>query len=109
MFLYVLMVVLTTSCAFHSGIINNSASLGSKNFKIVKLIKGYAKTKKYFGLGGLNKNALVFEAKKDMYENNPLNENQTIANVTVDFKNTIILIYTETKVTITAEVVEFTK
>ena len=103
----ILLMSIMSSCAFHSGVFTNSTCLSTNNFKIMRLAKGEAKTTKIFGIGGLDKNALVFEAKKDLYANYPLKENQTLANVTVDFKNSIMLFVMETKVTMTADIVEF--
>ena len=60
-------------------------------------------------IGGLEKNTLVADAKKDLLENYPLKENQALANITVDFKNSIVFFVIKTKVTITADVIEFTK
>ena len=102
-----LSIFLLSSCAFHTGLFTNSTSLSSNNFKVVKLAKGSAKTTKYFGIGGLAKDALVFEAKKDLLANYPLKENQALANVTVDFKNSIMFFVMETKVTMTADIIEF--
>ncbi|TSA31017.1 MAG: hypothetical protein D4R64_18890 [Porphyromonadaceae bacterium] len=84
-----------------------SVSLSSNNFKMVKSATGTAETTKVFGLGGLAKNALVFEAKNDLMMNYPLKEGQALANVTVDFKNSIIFFVIKQKVTVTADIVEF--
>jgi hypothetical protein len=100
-------VFLLSSCAIHSGIMSDSASLGSNNFKMVKYAQGEAKVTKILGIGGLGKNALVAEAKKDLVQNNPLKEGQTLANLTVDFKTSFLLIVSTTKVTVTADIVEF--
>jgi hypothetical protein len=102
-----LITLLFSSCAFHSGVFLNSTCLSSNNFKVVKLAKGQSGTTKIFGIGGLAKDALVYEAKKDLLANFPLKENQTLANVTVDFKNSMILFVMKTKVTMTADIIEF--
>ena len=110
-FFYISIALLTTfilsSCAVHSGFMNDSAALSSNNFKMVRYAEGTASTTKIFVLGGLAKNALVAEAKKDLIQNNPLKEGQTLANVTVDFKNSFIVFVMKTKVTVTADIVEF--
>ena len=80
---------LLSSCAIHSGIMSDSASLSSNNFKMVRYAEGKSVTTKIFGFGGLAKNALVAEAKKDLIQNNPLREGQALANVTVDFKTSL--------------------
>ncbi len=103
----VMAVILMSSCAFHSGIMSSSTSLSSNNFKMVKLVQGEATTTKIFGFGGLAKEAIVAEAKKDLMRNNPLKDGQALANVTVDFKNSFVFFVIKTKVTVTADVVEF--
>jgi hypothetical protein len=106
----VVSVLLLSGCAAtHFGNMSDSASLGANNFKMVKYATGEATVTKVFGLGGMGMDALVAEAKKNLLQNNPLKEGQTIANVTVDFKNSFILIVTKTKVTVTADIVEFNK
>ena len=103
----VFILFLASGCAFHTGMMNNSASLSENNFKLVKYAKGQASTTKIFGIGGLSKDGLVAEAKNNMYQNYPLRDGQTIANVTVDFKQTIFIVVIKTKVTVTADIVEF--
>lgn len=98
---------LFSSCATHWGMMSGNASLSSNNFKMVKMASGTASTLKVFGLGGLAKNALVLNAKKDMLQNNPLKDGQALANVTVDFKNSFIFFINTEKVTVTADIVEF--
>lgn len=102
-----LSVFLFSNCATHMGMMTGNASLSANNFKIVKMINGTATTMKIFGLGGLGKDALVLEAKKNMLQNNPLKEGQALANVTVDFKNSFVLFVNTEKVTVTADLVEF--
>jgi hypothetical protein len=96
-----------SGCAIHSGFMSDSASLSANNFKMIRYAEGTASTTKFFGLGGLAKNALVAEAKKDLIQNNPLKDGQALANVTVDFKNSYIFFVVTTKVTVTADIVEF--
>lgn len=106
--IFTLSILITlSSCAFHNGIMNSSASLSANNFKIVKFATGSSGTTKVLGIGGLSKDALVADAKKDLLQNNPLKDGQALANVTVDFKNTYLLIVITTKVTVTADIVEF--
>lgn len=100
---------LLTSCAFHMGSMNSSASLSSNNFKYVKLASGQAETIKFLGLGGLSKEGLVAEAKKNLLKNNPLKDGQALANIVVDFKYTYLLLLINTKAIITADIVEFNK
>ena len=104
---FVIVVFTMSSCATHWGMMSGNASLSSNNFKMVRMASGTASTTKIFGLGGLAKNALVLDAKKDLLQNSPLKEGQALANVTVDFKNSIIFFVITEKVTVTADIVEF--
>ena len=61
-----------------------------------------------FGLGGLSKKTLVDVAKKDLLSENPLNDNQAMVNLTVNWKNTFVLPFAITnRCTVTADIVEF--
>src|SRR5690554_2287325 len=95
------------SCAFHSGMMTSNASLSGNDFEILSIESGTAKTTHIFGFGGLNHQALVFEAKKNMYRSSPLKKGQAFANVSVDFKRSYFPIVRTTYVTITADLVQF--
>jgi hypothetical protein len=99
------------SCsAVHSGSMENSASLGSANFSYVKQnIKGESQATYVLGIGGFAKEALLNDAKQKMIAENPLRDNQTLANLTVNYKKSYYLglIYSTVKCTVTADVVEF--
>jgi hypothetical protein len=100
--------VLLSSCAAHTGYMANSASLDKANFSYVAPnISGKASATYIFGFGGLNREALVNEAKQAMLAQHPLKDNQALANLTVNFKISTILIYSSVKCTVTADVVEF--
>jgi hypothetical protein len=98
-----------SSCASHIGSFTSSASLNTPNFKYVKLVKGETEISKILGFGGLSTEALVSNAKINMFQNYPLKDNQAYANISVDFKYSFLLFVSKTKVTITADIVEFTK
>lgn len=99
---------LIASCAFHNGHMTDSASLGSNNFRYVKThLEGYEKETEVLGIGGLGKQALVNEAKKDMLMGNELLPNQALANVTVSWKTSFFVFFSTTKCTVTADIVEF--
>lgn len=99
--------IVFSSCAIHVGTITGDASISTNNFKMIGMAKGTATTTKIFGLGGLGKDALVNDAKKDLLQNNPLRDGQALANVTLDFKNSYILFVNKQKVTVAADIVEF--
>lgn len=99
--------ILLSSCAFHSGNMTGNASLNARNFEIKTIVIGTAKTSHIFGIGGLKQQALVYEAKKDLYRSYPLSEGEAFANISVDFKRSYFFIVNTTIATITADVVEF--
>jgi hypothetical protein len=105
---FVIVVFTLSSCAIHNGYMNNSASLSQANFSYVgNEISGTASTMRVFGIGGLNKQAIVAEAKRNMLKNHPLKENQALANITVNWKLGFYLIVVNDKCTVTADIVEF--
>ncbi|BDD05635.1 DUF6567 family protein [Aureibacter tunicatorum] len=96
-----------SSCAFHMGGLTGNASLGNNNFQVVDFAIGTANTTQVLGIGGLKKDGLVLEAKRNLYANRPLKKGQALANVTVDFKRSYYFLVSTTEVTVTAEVVDF--
>ena len=98
--------LLVSSCAFHSGIMTSNPNFTSPDYELTSFATGTASTEKFFGIGGLSKDALVFEAKKNLYSNFPLKKGQSYSNLTVDFKNAFYLIYCKTTVTISADIVQ---
>jgi hypothetical protein len=110
---FLMVVVFFSSCmAFHAGSTSGSASLNSANFDYVqKNISGTSNAVYIFTIGGMAKEKMVAEAKADMLKSHPLQSNQALANVTVDYKNTLIFgtVYRKFTVNVTADVVEFRK
>lgn len=104
-----LAVFLISGCAsLFTGFMNDSASLGSKNFSYVKTAQGEAEATYVLGFGGMKKKALAAEAKSDLTGKNPLRDGQALANVIIDYNNTIYFgVVIKTKVIITADIVEF--
>ena len=99
---------LLTSCAIHSGYMNNSASLSEANFSYTEQsMRGSSKAVKVLGIGGTGKDALVDEAKNEMLEETKLYSNQALVNVSVSWKNTGFVLWTTTRCTVTADIVEF--
>jgi len=98
---------LLTSCvATHIGTLSSS-SIG-KTVKYEDMACGVSQTNRYFGIGGLSQDALVLEAKRKLIKNRSLMPNEEYANFTIDFKRTYWPFYTQTKVTLSADVVRFT-
>ena len=97
------------SCAFHMGTIQNSAVIQSNNFNYVKRnVKGTSAAHYVLGLGGLSKNELVAEAKQDLMSQNKIKDNQTLVNITVGWKRTIIYPFViSNRCTMTADIIEY--
>lgn len=95
--------------AMHSGYMANSTALSSANFTYKsKNISGKASCTYILGIGGLNRDNLIRDAKKAMLEANPLMDNQAIANLTVSFKKSFylgLIIYVDC--VISGDIVEF--
>ncbi|GEM_PF-184268 len=97
---------LLSSCAFHSGMISSS-QLSSKTFYQYEGISvGYAKATYFLGIGGLRKDALLNDAKRNLYLSYPLKPNQVFDNLTLDTKSTYILPFSKVEMILVADVVE---
>jgi len=102
--------VLFSSCAAGlTGYMNNSAALSSNNFSYVKQnLQGMSQATYVLGIGGMKREAIVDEAKQNMLENYKLQDGQTLANTTVNFKySNFFGIVATTKCYVTADIVEF--
>lgn len=105
--LYSIVGYLLMSCATHEGTF--SASCFHRKVKYEDISIGTAKTSIIFGFGGLSKDALVLEAKRNMMRTRPLKGSEQYANYTLDRKTTFYTYFLiQTKVTLTADVVSFT-
>lgn len=106
----VLVLVAFSNCAMHTGYMQSSAVLNSNNFSYLKRdVQGTASCTYVLGIGGLNKNALVNEAKQNLLKNFDLQANQALVDITVNWKKTYYLFVTKNECTISASVVEFSK
>ncbi len=99
-----------SSCALHSGIATNATvtNLEKANFSYVhRNAEGTSTVTYIIGLGGLKKQALIEEAKRDLLLKVPLKDNQALANMTVSYKSSFILIYEQVQCTVSADIIEF--
>lgn len=103
-FLSVLTITLLTACSFHSGSISSTPVPDNVTYEDIAI--GVSQAGKLFGIGGVSQDALVFEAKRQLYYQRPLGRNESYANFTIDFKKTVVLFYSRTKVTVTADVIQ---
>lgn len=103
---------LVSCVSLHTGMPSSSASLSSNNFKyVIKDAKGSASVTQFLSLIPGFKATLINDAKMEILKKYPLKDNQVLANITVDFKNNLILgpVIRTTKCTITADIIEFVK
>lgn len=106
--LAIILSVVIFSCSFHVGTSGaGSAMITNNNFATIDFAYGTAKTLNFMGIGANKKEALVLEAKRNLYLNYELGPGQALGNVTVDFKRTIIFPFLVTRVTLSAEVIDF--
>lgn len=101
---YFLLFAFLSSCALHSGMVGGD--IPDMNTKCVRVgtAHGSSKTSQVFGIGGTKRDALVFDAKENMYSNYPLDPLQQYAFVTVDFKRAFFPFFSSTQVVISADI-----
>lgn len=108
----ILIVMILSGClSMYQGAIQSSTSLHQRNFKTVKTVQGVAIARYFLGVGGFSiRDGLYADAKDNLLKNNPLQEGQALANITTDYKTSMILyLYASTELTMTADIIEFTK
>lgn len=88
-------------CAYHTGNISTGSYI---DCPLLRLETGTAKATIFFGIGGLSKDALILEAKKNLISKINFKNNLKITNYTVDYKNTYFLFYHSNTVTVSAEI-----
>ena len=97
-------ILLLSSCAFHSGTITSNVTDQPVVHKDIAV--GVASTNILFNIGGLSKDVLISEARKNMVRARPLEGAEQYNNLEVNIKNTFYIIGHKTKVTILADVIE---
>jgi len=103
---YSLLFALLSSCAIHDGMVGGNIPDANSDCVRVGLAHGSSKTTKILGIGGTNRDALVLDAKENMYNNFPLNAQQQYAFVTVDFKRSFFPFFSSTQVVVSADVLD---
>ena len=106
--------LLMTSCAYHSGLVNNfnnnntTVELSENNYRVVDYVKGSASCTYVFGIGGLDKATVVEKAKAEMYSNANLNgKARAIIYTNIDTRYTFFPIIRKMTVTASGHVIEF--
>lgn len=114
LFLFIAAAVLMAGCASHHGLtanLNNNTTqvtLSQANYTVTKRVQGQATATYVLGIGGLNREALVAEARANMLENaNLIGTSGAVIAETVEIKNTNLIVVRKRTVTVSAHVVEF--
>lgn len=106
-----LILLIHSSCiSTHNGSIQSTSFSVKNNFKIVSTIEGKAKATYILGIGGNLREGLVNEAKRNMYSNYSLKENQNLTNITTDIKRTYFifpLLFMSQNVIVSADIIQF--
>jgi hypothetical protein len=102
------LIALFSGCAVHKRYMISSTSVNSNNYSYIKNdVKCTAKATSIFGIGSHSRRSLVNDAKKQLLESTPLKANQTLANLSVNWKMLYALPFVITnRCTITADIVE---
>lgn len=101
-------IMLLASCSYHMGTIGGGTGVITNNqFANIDFAYGTAKTTNFLGIGGNKKDALVLEAKRNLYLNYKLKPTQVIGQTTLDFKRTFFFPILITKATVSAEIIDF--
>jgi hypothetical protein len=97
-----LIVLFFSSCiAFHTGNVSTGQHI---DCPLMCIATGKSNTLKIFGIGGLNKEALILEAKKDLYMKFPYQKGIKLSNFSVDFKDSYVFFVNKTTATVSADV-----
>jgi hypothetical protein len=99
--LFLILSISLVSCSFHTGNVSTGIIPDCPHTNVVQ---GTSSTNIVFGIGGLKKDALIAEAKKDLYARIDYDKNLKLSNFSVDFKNTYYPFVLNTKVTVSADV-----
>lgn len=96
-----LLALLFNSCSYHTGNISTGSSI---DCPLMYIASGTASTTRFFEIGGNNKDALIIEAKNDLYRKFPYTKGIKLSNFSVDYKSTFFFPFHSTKVTVSADV-----
>lgn len=104
--IYLALIGLLSSCALHSGMIGGSAPAANTACVQTGTAYGSSKTQQILGIGGTSRDALVLDAKEDMYQNYPLGPDQQYGLITLDFKRSFFPFFSSLQVTISADILD---
>ena len=97
-----------SACTIHTGAIGGgSGVITNDQFAVTRLVTGTSKTTQFLGIGGFEKDALVYEAKKNMIGGADMQPGEVIGQTTIDFKRTFFFPIQVNKVTVSSEIIDF--
>ncbi len=99
----IFLIFLISSCAFHSGTL--TSNLTNEPVLHKDIATGVASTNIVLSFGGISKDALISEARKNMIRARPLEGAEQYNNIEINIKNTYYIFGRKTKVTINADVI----
>ncbi len=102
--------LLLVSCTSHVGTVSaGSAVITNSEFSKIRFAYGTSKTTHVLGIGGNQKDALILEAKRNLYLNCNLKPNEAIGQTVVDIKKHFFFPVLSTRIIISAEIIDFSK
>jgi hypothetical protein len=116
LFLFFLTTLLFTGCAgFHNGLMRNyngnttEVVLSERNFRVVSNLQGTSEALYIFGIGGLSQSAMIADAKAQILEQaDMIGKPRALVNEIVEEHNSYFIIVFKRKITVTAQLIEFT-
>jgi co-chaperonin GroES (HSP10) len=95
------------SCAVHYGSMESSIDNSNQKYEYVDIAFGYSKVTYFMGIGGLGKDMLAAEAVRNMRMSFPLETNQTIENIVLNYKTIWIGPFMKMEAMAMADVIEW--
>jgi PBP1b-binding outer membrane lipoprotein LpoB len=114
--LFFLLSLLLTGCAgFHNGLTRNyngnttEVILSERNFRVVSNLQGTSEALYIFGIGGMSQSAMIAEAKAQILQQaDMIGKSRALVNEIIEEHHSYYLIVSKKKVTVTAQLIEFT-
>lgn len=101
-----LVVVLLTSCRFHSGTFQSNGVAIHQPSRNAGTVSGSASTVHILGIGGLSTKTLIDDAKRNIYERYPLPAGSILENISVNHSKEFYLVGMAHTITIVADVID---
>jgi hypothetical protein len=104
--LAITVICILSSCATHQGTMNISTI--DNNIIYQRTAIGVSQSNRILGIGGGSRDALIYDAKRELFKNYPIQANESYMNFTLDIKNTKYILYAQTKITVKADIIKTT-